>query len=441
MLNDNGNSIGSTSRECMVWLCNLEELRLAYGQDFHQQALEAAIGRLQRQGLSVRSMESKASALVVTGSLSEGDDFERNGEAGDWLERICSAVGREPVMSESKQAYLQVEAQALGGISMSGMSEMHGCSRSVGCRRQQPVARNLRPKWRQDYQQDMYLACRLLDDLRLGDLAVAFQPVVTLEPSGPGPSLYHECLLRRSAGAGHDGYGVPDAIQALERLGLVERLDRSMLWTSLDALAVHEELSLGCNVSARSFANAAWWIELLAYLEERPDIARRLVVEITETSTFHDEKSALGLIRHLQILGVRVALDDIGTKCGSLDILDKVRANIVKLDKSVLERSAGGKMPLKMLQSMVRVCADRGASVIVEGISSAAEWEVVLGAKASGAQGYFIARPSLQLHGFFDQVLHVPDAWLSADTAPGDWFDMLSWSRIGHRASAGLSMA
>lgn len=439
MLNDNGNPVGGASMEFMVWLSNLEELRLAYGQDFHRLALDTALGRLQGVGLSARLVEPKGSTMIATVSPAAADPAEA-------VERIGSAVGREPVLCGHQQAYLQVEVQALGAISMSGMSEMHGSSRSVSCRSRQPAARNLRPKWRQDYQDDMHLACRLLDDLRLGNLAVAFQPVAALQPAEPGrarpgPSLYYECLLRRSAAAGHDGYGLPDAVQALERLGLVERLDRSMLWMALDALAASEVLSLGCNVSARSFVSAAWWNELLAHMEEWPDVAQRLVVEITETSTFPDEKSAQGLIRHLQILGVRIALDDIGTQYGSLDILDRVRANIVKLDKSVLEKSSGGKPPLKMLQSMVGVCADRGVSVIVEGIASDLELDAALVSGASGAQGYLIAQPSMHLHGLFDHVLHVPDILLPTDADVCDWPDMLSWSRAGKQAATELRVA
>ncbi|MFX5668698.1 hypothetical protein ABTE14_20775, partial [Acinetobacter baumannii] len=73
------------------------------------------------------------------------------------------------------------------------------------------------------YQADMQLAGRLLDDLRLGHLALAFQPVTLLEPggmagggsgTGTGRTLYHECLLRRSVFSAYDNYAVPHAIEA-----------------------------------------------------------------------------------------------------------------------------------------------------------------------------------------------------------------------------------
>lgn len=260
----------------------------------------------------------------------------------------------------------------------------------------------------QCFREDLMLANRLLADLRLNKLAVAFQPVATDGTSDADSSMYYECLLRRlGPGAAHGDYSVPDAIQALERLDLVDRLDRSMLWTTLGALAGSEALSLGCNVSARSFVITGWWSELMAHLEDRPDLAQRLVIEITETSTFPKEESALALIQHLQLLGVRIALDDIGKEPGSLVLLDKVHADIVKFDKSVLEESADGELPLQLLRDMVSVCEDRGASVVMEGIDSAAKLEAAFNAGAAGVQGYLLAHPSLHLHGLSDHVLRV----------------------------------
>lgn len=389
------------SEEYMVRLANLEELELVYGTDFYQFALSFAIACLQRKGLSARVAKQKRATLMVTGQFSTVEDSGYHGEA----ERICAAIGQVPVIWGIKQIYLQVEAQILS----TGKNPQLEGSRTADCRRY-PPARGLRFLWRQHYQSDMHLASCLLNDLHQGNLALAFQSVATREYSESAPTLYYECLLRRNAPeAACFSYVVPDAIQALERLGLVERLDRSVLWTTLGTLASSEGLNLGCNVSARSFVSAAWWDEILTHLGDRPDLAQRLVLEITETSTFPEEKSALGLIRHLQLLGVRIALDDIGKEAGSLDILHKVRANIVKLDKSVLEETAEGELPARLLQGMVGICADHGVTVIVEGIDSAAKLDVALTAGAAGVQGYLIARPTLHLQALFNHVARVED--------------------------------
>lgn len=393
------------SDEYMVWLGNLEELELVYGNDFYQFALNLAIARLQGHGLSVRVAKRKRATLIVTGHFLAAEDSEFHSEG----ERICAALGKVPLIWGINQVYLQAEAQTLNQIPENARSLQFEGSRIVDCQRY-PPALGLRSIWRQHYQGDMYLSSCLLNDLRMGNLALAFQPVVTREYSESAPSLYYECLLRRiGPEAGGLSYGVPDAIQALERLGLVERLDRSVLWTTLGALASSEGLDLGCNVSARSFVNEAWWSEILAHLEDRTDLAQRLVLEITETSTFPEEESALNLIQHLQLLGVRIALDDIGNEAGSLDILNKIRANIVKLDKAVLEDVVEGNVCTKLLQGMVRICADHGVAVIVEGVDTVVKLDVALTAGATGVQGYLIARPMLKLQALNNHVVCVED--------------------------------
>lgn len=417
----------------MIWIANLDELRCVYGGELAEAAVQTCLERLGGLGIAPHQVAQSGATIMVADFLPAA--LERAGDSGEprWAEAIQSALGCDPVLCGSVQAYLQVEVEALGGISISGAHEMQGRHGFASYRRQAPKTGARHARWSRSYQSDMRLAGRLLDELRLGHLALALQPVVTLDEGGAGAPLYHECLLRRSVLSVYDNYTVPEAIEALERLGLAARLDRSVLWTVLDALDANPAPSLGCNLSASSFVDEAWWDGLFSYLEDHPDIARRLVVEITETSTFPCEKNALALVRHLQILGVRVALDDIVAQRGSLDILSKLHANIIKLDKSVLGRTADGKPSMRMLQGLVRLCSDRSACVVVEGIESAEDQEASWRAGAHGIQGFFIAQPSLQSHGLFGEVLRVDDVLQPTDAVASDWAELsLSWAGLAH---------
>src|SRR3989475_2695485 len=77
------------------------------------------------------------------------------------------------------------------------------------------AVRRMHPRLIKAYQADMQLAGRLLDDLRLGHLALAFQPVTLLEPAGmagggsgarAGRTPYHEGLLRPSGFSAYHNY-------------------------------------------------------------------------------------------------------------------------------------------------------------------------------------------------------------------------------------------
>ncbi|CAB5685259.1 Bacteriophytochrome cph2 [Delftia tsuruhatensis] len=420
----------------MIWLANLEELKSAYGGALAEAAVQTCLERLAGLGMASHQIARNGATIMVADFLPQA--LEATGDRGEqrWAEAIQSALGCDPVQHASTQAYLQVEVEALGCISMSGAHEMQGRHGFSSYRRQVPESGRLRARWSRSYQDDMQLAGRLLDELRLGQLALALQPVAALGADGTGDALYHECLLRRRQLAVYDNYTVPEAIEALERLGLVSRLDRSVLWSVLGALQACSGHSLGCNLSASSFVDEAWWDGLFTYLEDRPDVARRLVVEITETSAFPCERSALALVRHLQILGVRVALDDIAPKRGGLDILSRLRANIIKLDRSVLEPVDGRRSP-RMLQDLVRLCADGGACVVLEGIESAEDLVAAWRARVHGVQGFFVARPSLLRHGLFDEVVGVEDVLQPTDAVASDWAELsLSWAGAVARPEA-----
>lgn len=429
---------GDIPVDLAIWLSPLQTWRSVYGNGFCDEAMQACVDRLKGLGIDAESLERAGDTLLVRGfdPRTMADTVLPGHQAPHgWMHALESALVRDPVVDGSRQAYLRAEVQALGCVCLTGLHEIRGKGHATAGGQDMAV-RRMHPRLIKAYQADMQLAGRLLDDLRLGHLALAFQPVTLLEPSGgsgTGRALYHECLLRRSVFSAYDNYAVPHAIEALERLGLAARLDRSVLWSVIGALEMKTGHSLGCNLSAASFCDDAWWDGVFDYLEDRPEIAQRLVLEITETGAFPCEKAALGLVRHLQILGVRVALDDVVPRRGGLDILGKLRANIVKIDKSVLDQSLQARPSARMMQGLVSLCADRGACVIVEGIESAQGLEAVALAGAHGAQGFFIARPSL--HGLLDQVVRVQDVLEvleATEVQDGDELDeldmALSWS-------------
>jgi hypothetical protein len=231
---------GNTPVDLAIWLPQLQAWRSAYGGDFCEGALQACVDRLKGLGLDEGSLERAGDTLLARGfepGMLAGQAGVRSGLPGHavgpagngWMHALEAALSRDPVVVGARQAYLRAEVQALGSVSMNGLQEIrsHGYSAPGG---QPPTARRVNARWSKAYQDDMQLAGRLLDDLRQGHLALAFQPVVLLEPGstgGKGRTLYHECLLRRSVFSVYDNYAVPRAIEALERLGLAARLARS----------------------------------------------------------------------------------------------------------------------------------------------------------------------------------------------------------------------
>ncbi|HHK2512355.1 TPA: EAL domain-containing protein, partial [Pseudomonas aeruginosa] len=116
--------------------------------------------------------------------------------------------------------------------------------------------------------------------------------------------LYRETLLRVTAASGEPPLPTQELILALERLGLVRLLDRCVLGTVLDRLNAEPTLRLACNLSRQSAAMDAWWEAVCRWLAARPQVARRLTLELTETAV-GERVATREFIRRLREHGVR----------------------------------------------------------------------------------------------------------------------------------------
>ena len=95
----------------------------------------------------------------------------------------------------------------------------------------------------------------------------------------------------------------------------------------------------------------------------------------------------------LHSLGVRISLDDFGTGYSSLSYLHNFPLQKVKIDRSFLE-GIDSDRPLTLLRGVARLSADLGMSVVVEGIETNEQLELISADGAvTEAQGYLFSPP------------------------------------------------
>ncbi len=99
------------------------------------------------------------------------------------------------------------------------------------------------------------------------------------------------------------------------------------------------------------------------------------------------------VLSQLRAIGVRISLDDFGTGYSSLSYLHNFPLQKVKIDRSFLE-GIDTERPLTLLRGVARLSADLGMSVVVEGVETNEQLELI---NAEGtvteAQGYLFSRP------------------------------------------------
>lgn len=223
-------------------------------------------------------------------------------------------------------------------------------------------------------------------------LRMLLQPVVHL---GNGDPVKVEALARLEL---EDGSLVgPDIFVPLLRHAELDALFRQGLdialadLAALDAAGMHIDLSL--NIAPQTLVNP----ECLAWVEEalarHGTPASRLTLEILENQRVDHMARDAG-VRRLMDLGVKFAIDDLGSGYSSLRRLASLPFDAIKVDQDLLARLYLDPIQtVSLISAVIQIGRDFGSRVIVEGLEDIGMIEVARLLGADYGQGYAIARP------------------------------------------------
>ncbi len=227
--------------------------------------------------------------------------------------------------------------------------------------------------------------------LKENRVKLAFQPVVNSKTQDVS---FHECLIRM---LDRDGqlHSAAQFYPAVEKLGLGRLVDQFALRKAVQELNLFPDLRLSVNVSHLTLANKNWLRELVVSLRDRPSVARRLIVEITESTVMDDLARTTRIVRTLQDLGCRVALDDFGSGYTSFSQLKDLDLDLVKIDQDFVRNREQGqnRLFIKTLQSL----ADgMNIETVGEGAETMADAKMLEEDGVHHIQGYVFGFPQVE---------------------------------------------
>jgi diguanylate cyclase (GGDEF)-like protein len=217
-----------------------------------------------------------------------------------------------------------------------------------------------------------------------------YQPLINLES---GKIATCEALLRWN----HPVRGrvsPADIIPVAEDMGLIVDLGHWILRKACaECMKWPDGVSVAVNFSPQQFYQRDVLNEVRHALESSGLPAHRLEIEITESSLLHNTQLTHDVLTQLHNLGVRISLDDFGTGYSSLSYLHNFPLHKVKIDRSFLE-GIDSDRPLTLLRGVARLSADLGMSVVIEGIETNEQLELISAdGTVTEAQGYLFSRP------------------------------------------------
>ncbi|MHB2169406.1 EAL domain-containing protein [Alsobacter sp. R-9] len=204
-----------------------------------------------------------------------------------------------------------------------------------------------------------------LNDRRV---CIAQQPVVDARTRAV---VFREALLRiRST----DGTLLPAAfvVPMVEKLGFMPMLDQRVLELAAAELEADPRLVMSVNVSPTSVVHPEWIATLTALAAPRPSLARRLIVELTETCFIHDMETTRIRVAQVKDLGVRVAIDDFGAGHTSFRHLRHLGVDMIKIDGAFVQNVARSSDDRFFVRTLLDLARHLGAEVVAEWVNDEA---------------------------------------------------------------------
>ncbi|WP_299409730.1 EAL domain-containing protein [Acaryochloris sp. IP29b_bin.148] len=152
-------------------------------------------------------------------------------------------------------------------------------------------------------------------------------------------------------------------------------------------------LSISVNLSARQFYDPTLVETIAQVLQQTQLDPKYLELEITESITIKNISLAQSVLRQLQGMGIRIAMDDFGTGFSSLNYLTQLPLDILKIDQSFIKRLTADARELEVINAVLALGRGLNLSVIAEGVDTPEQLDLLKSLKCEMVQGFLISPP------------------------------------------------
>jgi diguanylate cyclase (GGDEF)-like protein/PAS domain S-box-containing protein len=200
----------------------------------------------------------------------------------------------------------------------------------------------------------------------------------------------------------HPRHGMlsPDAfIPLAEETGLIVPLGEWVLENALRQMAVWRargftSLQLAVNLSPKEFERHDLPERLLGRLSAHAIPAEVLDIEITEHLLMKDAEKNINMLKQLRHCGVRVSIDDFGTRYSSLNYLRRFPINNIKIDQSfVRDLNPNNQSSTSIIHAIACIACSFGLRIIAEGVETETQRQLLSELDCDDMQGFLFSQP------------------------------------------------
>ncbi|MEL6185138.1 MAG: EAL domain-containing protein [Myxococcota bacterium] len=235
----------------------------------------------------------------------------------------------------------------------------------------------------------------------LGDLITSrrltawFQPIV--EATQPDNIVAWEALARGLSRNTQVPILPARLLSAARDAGLVAAFDRFVHEQALTGFVFPDtsEVGLFLNVTPRTMEDPNFDLGHLQRTAKDLGVApSRITLELIESETIADMDRMQDVLTYARGLGFGIALDDLGAGFSNLNLIHRLRPDVVKLDMDLTRNIEADNYKAVLASKVLEATRRLGVRTVAEGVESAAELAWLVDHGVDYVQGFLIARPS-----------------------------------------------
>lgn len=237
-----------------------------------------------------------------------------------------------------------------------------------------------------------------------------YQPLIDMKTN---TVVCCEVLLRWQR-PGHEHLVSPATfISIAEDTGLIGQIGSWVIQSACKQFGEWKKTSstlerIAINVSAHQFSNERF-VESVEHATRNAHLSSHQVeLEVTENLLIHDMQNSIAILNQLHELGFGLSIDDFGTGYSSLSYLRAFPAEVLKIDRSFVIDIPEDNDATAIVKMIIELAHSVGKKVVVEGIETKAQADIMRELGADICQGYYFSKP-LSADNFLDFIQSYPD--------------------------------
>ena len=196
----------------------------------------------------------------------------------------------------------------------------------------------------------------------------------------------------------HEGRMVPPSefIPLFEKNKFILRLDLYIFEQVCSDMKMWKEKYgkepvVSVNVSREHFLDEHFLEKYMMIAAKYGVNTNKIDLEITESATIEEGIDIIEIMNKMKKLGFLISIDDFGTGYSSLSTIQDMPADILKIDKSFVDRI--GKNEKNIIDYILTIAKELNFTTIAEGVETKEQRDYLLENGCDIIQGYYYAKP------------------------------------------------